>query len=59
MHPRFSKFVLTTAALIALAVPAAAGPEGATVVGRSLSCLSPRSTRSTNRASLPRFSDAR
>src|SRR5258707_9878438 len=34
MHPRFSKFVLTTAALIALAVaPAAAGPEGATVVG--------------------------
>src|SRR5437660_4288686 len=33
MHPRFSKFLLTTAALIALtARPAAAGPEGATVV---------------------------
>ena len=29
MHPRFSKFLLTTAALIALtARPAAAGPEG-------------------------------
>src|SRR6266480_4528053 len=34
MHPRFSKFLLTTAALIALSArPAAAGPEGATVVG--------------------------
>src|SRR5438876_5773320 len=34
MHPRFSKFLLTTAALIALtARPAAAGPEGGTVVG--------------------------
>jgi hypothetical protein len=34
MHPRFSNFLLTTAALIALsAAPAAAGPEGATVVG--------------------------
>src|SRR2546430_16990294 len=34
MHPRFSKFLLTTAALIALAArPAAAGPEGGTVVG--------------------------
>src|SRR5258706_11001499 len=34
MHPRFSSFLLTTAALIALtAPPAAAGPEGATVVG--------------------------
>src|SRR5437764_6227227 len=33
MHPRFSKFLLTTAALIALtARPAAAGPEGGTVV---------------------------
>src|SRR5204863_9515157 len=33
-HPRFSKFLLTTAALIALtARPAAAGPEGGTVVG--------------------------
>src|SRR6266480_271476 len=34
MHPRFSKFLLTTAALIALAArPAAAGPDGGTVVG--------------------------
>src|SRR5438445_4968641 len=34
MHPRFSKFLLTTAALIALtARPAAAGAEGGTVVG--------------------------
>ena len=34
MHPRFSSFLLTTAALIALAAaPAAAGPDGATVVG--------------------------
>src|SRR5438105_12606979 len=34
MHPRFSKFLLTAAALIALAArPAAAGPEGGTVVG--------------------------
>src|SRR5258707_9096986 len=34
MHPRFSNFLLTAAALIALsAAPAAAGPEGATVVG--------------------------
>src|SRR5439155_1974788 len=34
MHPRFSNFLLTTAALMALSVaPAAAGPEGATVVG--------------------------
>src|SRR5438132_1659411 len=34
MHPRFSKCLLTTAALIALAArPAAAGPEGGTVVG--------------------------
>src|SRR5207237_2081424 len=34
MHPRFSKYLLTTAALIALtARPAAAGPEGGTVVG--------------------------
>src|SRR5260370_30572555 len=29
MHPRFSKFVLTTAALLALAVPAAAGTASA------------------------------
>ena len=34
MHPRFSNFLLTTAALIALAAaPAAAGPQGPTVVG--------------------------
>src|SRR5258707_1176842 len=34
MHPRFSNFLLTAAALIALsAAPAAAGPEGGTVVG--------------------------
>jgi hypothetical protein len=34
MHPRFSTLVLTTAALIVLrAAPAAAGPQGPTVVG--------------------------
>src|SRR4029077_330413 len=34
MHPRFSNLVLATTALIALgAAPAAAGPEGASVVG--------------------------
>jgi filamentous hemagglutinin family protein len=34
MHPRFSNFLLTTAALIALAAaPAAAGPQGPTVGG--------------------------
>src|SRR5262245_27636272 len=34
MHPRFTNFLLTTAALIALAAaPAAAGPQGPTVVG--------------------------
>src|SRR5437867_9190681 len=34
MHPRFSSFLLTTTALIALGIgPAAGGPEGGTVVG--------------------------
>src|SRR5260370_483521 len=38
MHPRFSNFLLTTAALVALTVaPAAAGPQGPTVVGGAAS----------------------
>jgi hypothetical protein len=49
MHPLFSKFVLTTAALIALAVPAAAGPEGATVVSGAAT-IQGQGTRRTRRA---------
>ena len=50
MHPRFSNFLLTTAALIALsAAPAAAGPEGATVVGGAAT-IQGQGTRRTRRA---------